>query len=58
MKNLKWLIWPLSEAGNMPHHLEKQILHIVVVMKKPPMCQIMRLSIYYMNRSTEGTRVN
>ncbi len=28
MKNLKWLIWPLSEAGNMAHHFEKQILRM------------------------------
>ncbi len=28
MKNPKWLIWQLSEAGNMPHHFEKQILRM------------------------------
>ncbi len=28
MKNLKWLIWSLSEAGNMPHHFKKQILRM------------------------------
>ncbi len=33
-------------------------LHIVVVTKKPPMCQIMRLSLYCMNGSIEGRCIN
>ncbi len=34
------------------------VLFIVVVTKKPHMCQIMRLSLYCMNGSIQGRRVN
>ncbi len=32
--------------------------NFVVVTKKPPMCQIMRLSLYCMNGLIEGRRIN
>ncbi len=32
--------------------------HIVVVTKKPPMCRIMSLLLYYMNGSIEGRCIN
>ncbi len=34
------------------------MFHIVVVTKKPPMCQIMCLSFYCINRLIKGRRIN
>ncbi len=33
-------------------------LHIVVVTKKPPMCQIMSFSLYCINGAIEGRRID
>ncbi len=45
---------------NIPRHVEKNLFqHIVIVVtKKPPMCQIMRLSLYCMNGSIESRYIN
>ncbi len=62
LRNPDW-----SSFAATAHYIDKQsagscrsissTVHIVVVMKKPPMCQIMRFSLYFMNRSIEGRRI-